>query len=91
MASRLDIIDKQLSVGEVKTITYNGGKNIKYMELLFSPTHKTQFAPSEDKKYLNYSIVDNNLELQESHCKIAKRTLYDYIIGLKNMYNELED
>lgn len=91
MSNTISIIDQQLSVGDVKTITYNAGKNVKYIELLFSPTTKVQFSPSEDKKTLNLSVTDNNLELPELDCKLTKKTLRDYIIGLKNVYNELED
>ena len=29
MANRLDILGEQLEVGDVKTITYNSGNNIK--------------------------------------------------------------
>lgn len=50
MEKTLDIIEDQIQVGDVKTITYNGGTNIKYIELLFSPTTKAQFAPSTDKR-----------------------------------------
>lgn len=91
MAGILDIIEHQLSVGDVKTITYNGGSNIRYIELLFSPTTKIQFAPSDDKRTLNLSVSDNNLNFPELNCKLNKQTLRDYIIALKNAYNELQD
>lgn len=91
MKNNLDIINEFLNMGDVKVISYNGGKNIRYIELLFSPTTKVQFAPSEDKKTLNLSVSDNNLNLPELSCGLSKETLRDYIIALKNIYNELHE
>lgn len=90
MVSKLDILDEQLNVGDVKVITSNGGKNIKYVELLFSPTTKVQFAPSEDKHTVRLSVSDNNLQLPELDCNLTSNTLRDFIIALKNTYSELE-
>ena len=89
MAKKLDILDEQLNVGDVKAITYNGGLNIRYIELLFSPTTKVQFAPSEDKKTIRLSVSDNNLQLPDLDCQLTKDTLRDFIIALKNVYSEL--
>ena len=88
-SNKLDILDEQLNVGDVKAITYNGGLNIRYIELLFSPTTKVQFAPSEDKKTIRMSVSDNNLQLPDLDCQISKDTLRDFIIALKNVYSEL--
>lgn len=88
--TNLDIIDEQLSVGDVKTITANG-TDIKYVELLFSPTTKVQFAPSDDKKTVRLSVSDNNFELPDLDCIIDKQTLRNYIISLKNVYNILKE
>ena len=90
MSNKLDIIDEQLSIGDVKTITTNG-TDIKYVELLFSPTTKVQFAPSDDKKTIRLSVSDNNFELPDLDCIIDKQTLRNYIISLKNVYNILEE
>lgn len=91
MGKSLDIIDRQLELGDVKTITTNGGANIKFVELLFSPTTKVQFAPSDDRKTVRMSVSDNTLELPQLDCLVTKETLRDYIISLKNIYNALED
>ena len=90
MSNKLDILDEQLNVGDVKVITYNGGLNIRYIELLFSPTTKAQFAPSEDKTTMTFAVSDNNLSLPQLQCNINKEVLRDLIINLKNIYNELE-
>jgi hypothetical protein len=91
MAKTLDIIEDQINVGDVKTITYNGGTNIRYIELLFSPTTKAQFAPSEDKRVVAFSVSDNNLHLPQLCCHMSKGTLRDLIVSLKDVYNELYD
>ena len=87
--NKLSIIEDQLELGQVKTITSNGGKTIDFCELLFSPTTKVQFAPSEDKKTIRMSVSDNNLQLPDLDCQISKDTLRDFIIALKNVYSEL--
>lgn len=91
MAKALDIIDRQLEIGDIKIITGNGGTNIKFVELLFSPTTKVQFAPSEDKRSVRLSVSDNTLELPQLDCLLTKDTLRNYIVSLKNVYNVLLD
>ena len=89
MAKKLDIIEDQIELGQVKTITSRGGTFVDFVELLFSPTTKVQFAPSEDKKTIRMSVSDNNLQLPDLDCQITKDTLRDFIIALKNVYSEL--
>lgn len=89
MARTLNIIEQQLSVGDIKTISNDN--IIKYIELLFSPTTKVQFAPSNDNKSIRLSVSDNNLQTPELDCIVTKKVLRDYIVSLKNMYNQLDD
>ena len=89
MQRSLDILDEQLNVGDVKVITYNGGENIRYIELLFSPTTKAQFAPSDDKRTIRMSVSDNNLQLPELVGQLSQETVRDFIVALKNTYSEL--
>lgn len=89
MLKELDILDEQLNVGDVKMITSNGGLNVKYIELLFSPTTKVQFAPSEDKQTVRLSVSDNNFQLPDLDCQLTEDTLRNFIIALKNIYAEL--
>ncbi len=91
MARTLDIIDRQLELGQTKIISSNGGIVIDYVELIFSPTTKVQFAPSEDRKTVRLSVSDNTLQLPQLDCLITKEVLHSYIINLKNIYNQLED
>lgn len=89
MAKRLDIIESQLEVGDVKTIT--NGNSVKFVELLFSPTTKIQFAQSDDNKNIILSVSDNQLNLPQLECAVDKSTVRDLIINLKTLYNQLEE
>lgn len=81
----------KLELGQTKIISRDCGKHIDYVELLFSSTTKVQFAPYEDKRTIRMSVSDNNLELPQMDCLITKEILRNYIINLKNIYNELLD
>lgn len=89
MGKTLDIIDRQMKVGQVKII--KTGEYLDYVELLFSSATKVQFAPSDDMKAVRLTVSDNSLELPQLDCIVSKSTLYDYIISLKNLYNQLKD
>ena len=91
MTKKLDIIENQIKLGQVKTITSNGGTLIDFVQLLFSPTTKAQFAPSDNLKEIIFSVTDNNLDLPQLECNMSKDTLRDLIISLKTIYNELEE
>lgn len=89
MGKSLDIIDRQMSVGQVKTI--RTGDRLDYVELLFSPTTRVQIALSDDRKTARLGVSDNTLDLPDLDCIMGKETLRDYIVSLKNIYNELYD
>lgn len=91
MAKKLDIIEDQIELGQVKTITSKGGTFVDFVELLFSSTTKAQFAPSEDLKTILFSVMDNNLDLPELQCNMDKETLRNLIMALKSIYNQLND
>ena len=91
MAKKLDIIEDQIELGQVKTITSKGNTFVDFVELLFSPTTKAQFAPADDLKTAMFSVSDNNLGLPQLQCNIDKDTLYNFITSLKDIYNELEE
>ena len=77
----LQVMDDQMEIGQVKTITSNGGRTVNYCELLFSSTTKAQFAPSEDKTTMTFAVSDNNLSLPQLQCNINKEVLRDLIIS----------
>ena len=87
----LQVMDDQMEIGQVKTITSNGGRTVDYCELLFSSTTKAQFAPSEDKTTMTFAVSDNNVSLPQLQCNMDKETLRNLIIALKSIYNQLDD
>lgn len=91
MVNSLDIIDRQMEVGDVKTITSQNGKYVKLIELLFSSIAKGQFSPSDDGYEVNFFISDVNLDLPQYQSRLDKSTLYDLILALKTMYNQVKD
>ena len=84
-------MEDQIKIGQVKTITSQGGSFVDFVELLFSETTKAQFAPSDDLHTILFSVMDNNLDLPELQCIMDKNTLRDLIINLKNIYNQLKE
>lgn len=91
MGKSLDIIDRQMEVGDVKTITSQNGQYVKLIELLFSTAAKGQFAPSVDGYGVDFSISDVNLDLPQYQSRLNKNTLYDLILALKTIYNQVKD
>ena len=91
MTKDLDIIDRQLELGDVKVISRDGGRIVKFIELLFSPTTKAQFAPSHSNTSIRLSVKDVDLTLPQLECDMSKSTLRDLIIGLKSIYNQIDD
>ena len=91
LAKKLDIIEDQIELGQVKTITSKGGTFVDFVELLFSPTTKAQFAPHDNLREIVFSVMDNNLDLPQLQCNMDKETLRNLIIALKSIYNQLKD
>lgn len=91
MANKLDIIDRQMELGDVKTITSNNGQYVKLIELLFSSNAKGKFASSDDGHYIDFSISDTNLDIPQYQSKLNKSTLYNLILALKTMYNQIKE
>lgn len=85
----MTILDEQLKIGQVKSVTSDFGRYIDYVELLFSPTTKVQFRPSENKANIVFAVSDNNLDLPEMVCELTRDTVRNLIVSLKNVYNEL--
>lgn len=86
----MTILDEQLKLGQVKSVTSDFGRYIDYVELLFSSTTKVQFRPSDDKTSIVFSVSDNNLDLPEMVCELTRDTVRNLIVSLKNVYNQLK-
>lgn len=89
MAKDLDIVDRQLQLGQVKTIAT--GNILNYVELLFSPNIKSQYYFDKDNNVIQHCVKDCDLGVEGYNCLLDKNTLKTMIIYMKNLYNQLED
>ncbi len=86
----ITILDEQLKIGQVKSVTSDFGRYIDYISLLFSDTTKAEFQPNDNKTGIVFSVSDSNLDLPEMVCELDRDTIRNLIVSLKNMYNQLE-
>lgn len=86
----ITILDEQLKIGQVKSVTSDFGRYIDYVSLLFSDTTKAEFQPNEKKTGIIFSVSDSNFDLPEMVCELDRDTVRNLIVSLKNMYNQLE-
>ena len=86
----ITILDEQLKIGQVKSVTSDFGRYIDYISLLFSETTKAEFQPNEKKTGIVFSVSDSNFDLPEMVCELSRDTVRNLIVSLKNIYNQLE-
>ena len=89
--SNLDLLNNQMSVGQVKTI--RTGNHLDYVEMLFSSDLSAQLAPLQDGT-VQFVVKDSDFKLPNMSCKMKRDTLRSLIIALKELYsqsNESED
>lgn len=86
----ITILDEQLKIGQVKSVTSDFGRYIDYISLLFSETTKAEFQPNEKKTGIVFSVSDSNFDLPEMVCELDRDTVRNLIVSLKNMYNQME-
>lgn len=82
----LEILDKQLNVGQVKSI--RTGSHLDYVEMKFSDELSAQLAPLSDGT-IQFDVKDNEFKLPNMSCKMTKETLKNLILYLKELYSEL--
>ena len=86
--SNLDILNNQMSVGQVKTI--RTGDHLDYVEMLFSNELSAQLAPLEDGT-IQFVVKDSEFKLPNMSCKMEHATLRSLIIALKELYNQIKE
>ncbi len=86
--ANLDVLDSQMSVGQVKSI--RTGNHLDYVEMLFSDELSAQLAPLSDGT-VQFDIKDNEFKLPNMSCKMAKSVIRDLILNLKELYSQLEE
>ena len=85
--SNLDILNNQMSVGQVKTI--RTGDHLDYVEMLFSNELSAQLAPLGD--VIQFDIKDSEFKLPNMSCKMDKNTIHNLIVALKELYSEMKE
>lgn len=87
MASKLSIEKEKLKVGQVKRIVSNGGKKIDFIELLLNDNVEVLFSPKGS--VLEFTISNPNVDMSNLDCSIDKETLRDFVIAIKDAYNQI--
>lgn len=88
MYKNLDILNNQMSVGQIKTIRTEN--HLQYVEMLFSDNLSAQLAPLEDNT-IQFVVKDSEFKLPNMSCKMERNTLRSLILALKELYNQLEE
>lgn len=88
MASRLSIEEERLKVGQVRQIMSSNGKKIDSVTLLLNNNVEVLFVPKNDGT-LDFTISDPNIDMSNLDCTISKEVLYDLVIQIKNVYNQV--
>lgn len=87
--ANLDVINNQMSVGQVKTIR-SAGNHLDYVEMLFSDELSAQLAPLSDGT-VQFDIKDNEFKLPNMSCKMTKQVMKELIISLKELYSQMSE
>ena len=88
MSNSLDILNNQMSVGQVKTI--RTGNRLDYVEMLFSNELSAQLAPLEDGT-IQFVVKDSEFKLPNMSCKMEHDTLRSLILALKELYSQISE
>ena len=88
MSNNLDILNNQMSVGQVKTI--RTGDHLDYVEMLFSNELSAQLAPLEDGT-IQFVVKDSEFKLPNMSCKMEHTTLRSLILALKELYSQISE
>ena len=88
MSNSLDILNNQMSVGQVKTI--RTGDHLDYVEMLFSNELSAQLAPLEDGT-IQFVVKDSEFKLPNMSCKMERDTIHNLIVALKELYSEMKE
>lgn len=87
--ANLDVINNQMSVGQVKSIR-TGNNHLDYVEMLFSDELSAQLAPLSDGT-IQFDVKDNEFRLPNMSCKMNKEVLKNLIVALKELYSQINE
>lgn len=87
----IDIIEYPLQLGQVKVITSDNGKQINEIELLLGDNIKATMRLNMDLNVVRLVVQDTNIaDIPSLDCNISKDSLYDFITGIRKIYNCME-
>ena len=84
-------IERQLKMGEIRSIRSNGGTILNMLELLFSPTTLATFKVNRQTNKVDFVIDNTDLKYQDLSCSLNKNTLRDMYTYIRELYNQLDD
>ncbi len=89
--NKIDIIEQDLQLGQVKVITSDAGKQVNEIELLLGDSTKATLKLDTNLNVVRLIIQDTTLaDIPSLDCNISRQSLYDFVTGIKKMYNCLE-
>lgn len=88
-ATRVEITDEWLEDGQVKTIST--GKTVNLVELLVGENIKAQLYYNKKENCIQMCMKNTELNTDELICELSKEVTKNLIVGLKNLYNQLEE
>lgn len=83
--------ERQLKLGEVRSIRSDGGKRLEEVELLYSPTIITKYVVNRKTNQVDFLIDDTDYKYQDLQCSLTKNVIRDIYMNFRDLYNELDN
>lgn len=80
-----------LQVGQVKSIRSNGGKQLDFLELLFSENTIARFEVDRETNKIKFLLDNTELKYQDLSCDLSKSVIKDLYVNIRDLYNELTE
>lgn len=88
---QLNLDNFQLQLGQVRTVSKDSGKTIQSVEILLGDQTKAEMMVNENLNIMNLIVRDTVLaDIPQLQCAVDKETLYNFILGLTKLYNNLQ-
>lgn len=86
----LQVIENNLEIGDVLSITSDEGKKLKALQMLIGNQTKATISLDKANNVVVFEVKDTDLNLPSLECNLKKDTIRDLIVNLKTFYNQLE-
>lgn len=88
---QLNLDNFQLQLGQVRIVSKDSGKTIQSVEILLGDQTKAEMMVNENLNIMNLIVRDTVLaDIPQLQCAVDKETLYNLILGLTKLYNNLQ-